>query len=84
MIPKLNQYGVSLLCLGALWITVCSPVGAQKPPVELAFVAYAVAKPVFAQLIPEFQKEWKAKTGQEVIFRESYGPSGAQARALLS
>jgi sulfate/thiosulfate transport system substrate-binding protein len=77
------KYGISLLCLGALWLTGCSPVGAQKPTVELTFVAYAVGKPVFAQLIPAFQKEWKAKTGQEVVFRESYGPSGAQTRALL-
>ena len=87
MMPGLKKYGVSLLRLGvlwgALWLTGCASVGAQKPPVELTFVAYAVGKPVFAQIIPAFQKEWKAKTGQEVRFRESYGPSGAQARAIL-
>lgn len=50
---------------------------------ELTLVGYAVAKPVFAKLIPEFQKQWQARTGQRVTFRESYGPSGAQTRAIL-
>lgn len=52
--------------------------------VELTLVSYAVAKPVFAKLIPKFQKEWKAKTGQTVTFKESYGASGAQTRAILA
>jgi sulfate transport system substrate-binding protein len=50
---------------------------------ELTLVGYAVAKPVFAKLIPEFQKQWQARTGQRVTFRESYGASGAQTRAIL-
>ena len=52
--------------------------------VELTLAGYAVAKPVFARLIPEFQKEWKAKTGQTVTFKESYGASNAQTRAILA
>jgi sulfate transport system substrate-binding protein len=51
-------------------------------PVELTLVSYAVAKPLFAKLIPEFQKTWRAQTGQDVRFKESYGPSGAQARSI--
>ncbi|APB32902.1 sulfate transport system substrate-binding protein thiosulfate-binding protein [Gloeomargarita lithophora Alchichica-D10] len=50
---------------------------------ELTLVSYAVAKPVFAKLIPEFQKQWQARTGQRVTFKESYGASGAQTRAIL-
>ncbi|MEN9216510.1 MAG: sulfate ABC transporter substrate-binding protein [Gloeomargarita sp. HHBFW_bins_162] len=50
---------------------------------ELTLVGYAVAKPVFARLIPEFQKQWQARTGQRVTFKESYGASGAQTRAIL-
>lgn len=51
-------------------------------PVEITLVSYAVAKPLFAKVIPEFKKAWKAQTGQEVRFKESYGPSGAQTRAI--
>jgi sulfate transport system substrate-binding protein len=52
-------------------------------PVELTLVSYAVAKPLFAKVIPEFQKAWREQTGQEVRFKESYGPSGAQTRSIL-
>lgn len=52
-------------------------------PVELTLVSYAVAKPLFAKLIPEFQRSWRERTGQEVRFKESYGPSGAQTRAIV-
>lgn len=52
-------------------------------PVELTLVSYAVAKPLFAKVIPEFKKAWKEQTGQEVSFKESYGPSGAQTRAIV-
>lgn len=50
---------------------------------ELTLVSYAVAKPVFDRLLPEFQKQWQARTGQRVTFKESYGASGAQTRAIL-
>jgi sulfate transport system substrate-binding protein len=56
---------------------------AAPPPVELTLVSYAVAKPLFAKVIPEFQKAWREQTGQEVRFKESYGPSGAQTRAIV-
>lgn len=52
-------------------------------PVELTLVSYGVAKPLFSKIIPAFQDEWKAKTGQTVKFKESYGASGAQTRAIL-
>jgi len=52
-------------------------------PVELTLVSYAVAKPLFAKLLPEFQRQWREQAGQEVRFKESYGPSGAQARSIL-
>ena len=34
-------------------------------------------------LIPAFQKYWKEKTGQDVVFQESYQGSGAQSRAII-
>jgi sulfate transport system substrate-binding protein len=62
-----------------------APAGARAapPPVEITLVSYAVAKPLFAKVIPEFQKAWREQTGQEVRFKESYGPSGAQTRAIV-
>lgn len=55
----------------------------EPKPVQLTLVGYAVAKAAYAKLIPEFQKEWKAKTGQTVTFKESYGASASQTRSIL-
>jgi sulfate/thiosulfate transport system substrate-binding protein len=69
--------------LGVAALFAAAAARAAPPPVELTLVSYAVAKPVFAKVIPEFQKAWKAQTGQDVRFKESYGPSGAQTRAIV-
>ena len=50
---------------------------------QLTLVSYAVAKPVFAKIIPAFAKQYKADTGNDVKFTESYGASGAQSRAVV-
>ncbi len=44
---------------------------------------YSVVKEAIHDgLIPAFTKSWKAKTGRDVQFEESYNGSGAQARAI--
>lgn len=45
--------------------------------------AYTVPKEAYQKIIPAFQKYWEAKTGEKVIFKESYVASGAQARAII-
>ncbi|MGN6504761.1 MAG: sulfate ABC transporter substrate-binding protein [Tepidisphaeraceae bacterium] len=51
---------------------------------QLTLVGYGVAKPVYAKIIPAFKKLWKQQSGNDVSFKESYGGSGAQTRAILS
>jgi len=58
-------------------------VSAQSQPVQITLVSYAVAKAAYSRLIPEFQEEWKEKTGQTVTFKQSYGASASQTRAIL-
>jgi sulfate transport system substrate-binding protein len=74
---------LALAALAAVALAPAAPRAAAPAPAELTLVSYAVAKPLFARLIPEFQRAWRAQTGQEVRFKESYGPSGAQARSIL-
>ncbi|PZU98499.1 MAG: sulfate ABC transporter substrate-binding protein [Leptolyngbya sp.] len=52
-------------------------------PVELTLVSYAVTQAAYEQIIPKFAEKWKAETGQEVTFNQSYGGSGSQTRAVL-
>ncbi|MGF1568641.1 MAG: sulfate ABC transporter substrate-binding protein [Nodosilinea sp.] len=51
--------------------------------VELTLVSYAVTQAAYEQIIPEFTKQWQEKTGQTVVFNQSYGGSGSQTRAVL-
>jgi len=46
--------------------------------------AYTTPREAYGKaIIPAFKKYWKEKTGQEVVFEESYLGSGAQSRAIL-
>ena len=52
-------------------------------PVELLNVSYDPTRELYAQYNPIFAKYWKAKTGQDVIVKNSHGGSGAQARTVI-
>ncbi len=51
--------------------------------VKLILGAYTTPREAYQELIPIFQKQWKDKTGQDVVFEESYLGSGAQSRAII-
>lgn len=61
---------------------ISKPVAAHGE-VTLVIGAYSVVKDAMADILPAFRAEWKAKTGQEITFQESYEASGTQARAIL-
>jgi len=50
---------------------------------ELTLVAYSIPGEAYKEIIPAFQQDWKDKTGEDVVFKESYGGSGSQARAVV-
>lgn len=53
--------------------------------VTLTFGSYSTTKDVYEKSIfPAFQKYWKAKTGQTVVFKASFDASGAESRAIAS
>ncbi|MDR0269817.1 sulfate ABC transporter substrate-binding protein [Paenibacillus sp.] len=56
---------------------------ANGKDVTLVIGAYSIAKDALADIVPKFEREWKAKTGQTVQFQESYEASGTQARAII-
>jgi sulfate transport system substrate-binding protein len=48
---------------------------------NINLVAYSTPQQVYSALIPEFKK---TTDGKGVSFRESYGPSGSQSRAVIA
>lgn len=63
-------------------LDVSGTASAQEGDVTLVIGAYSVAKDALTDILPKFQQEWKAKTGQNVKFQESYEASGTQARSI--
>lgn len=57
--------------------------GKADQPIKLTLVSYAVTQGAYAKIIPQFVKQWEEKTGQKVIFDQSYGGSGSQTRAVI-
>jgi sulfate transport system substrate-binding protein len=54
-----------------------------KPEVEVTLVSFAVTKAAHEAIIPKFVEQWKKDHNQIVTFRQSYGGSGSQARAVI-
>ncbi|MDZ8236009.1 MAG: sulfate ABC transporter substrate-binding protein [Nostoc sp. ChiQUE01a] len=60
-----------------------SPVAASKSNVELTLVSFAVTKAAHEAIIPKFVEQWKKDHNQTVTFKQSYGGSGSQTRAVI-
>ncbi len=59
--------------------------GSSSAPGQVTLIlgAYTTPQEAYAKIIPMFRQMWKAKTGQDVEFQESYLGSGAQSRAIV-
>jgi sulfate/thiosulfate transport system substrate-binding protein len=56
---------------------------AQKQDVEITLVGYAVPKAAHNKIIKKFATKWQQEQNQKVIFKQTYGGSGAQTRAVI-
>lgn len=61
----------------------CVPGAANSTNVELTLVSFAVTQSAYKTIIPKFAERWKQEHGQTVNISQSYGGSGAQARAVI-
>jgi sulfate transport system substrate-binding protein len=78
---------IAYLVLIAVLLTSCAGQAASEAstggePVKIILAGYTTPREAYRELIPIFQQEWAAKTGQTVTFEESYQGSGAQSRAV--
>lgn len=60
-----------------------NPVANNKQNVELTLVSFAVTKAAHEAIIPKFVEQWKKDHNQTVTFKQSYGGSGSQTRAVI-
>jgi sulfate/thiosulfate transport system substrate-binding protein len=73
MIPALV---LSLACAGSAW----NPARAE---VKLLNVSYDPTRELYQDVNAAFSKYWKGKSGQDVVFTQSHGGSGKQARSII-
>ncbi|WP_219892374.1 sulfate ABC transporter substrate-binding protein [Aquisediminimonas profunda] len=52
-------------------------------PATLLNVSYDPTRELYAAVNAAFARDWKAKTGQDVVIRQSHGGSGKQARSVI-
>ena len=65
---------------GALALALAATASAQT---QLLNVSYDPTRELYVAVNAAFAKYWKAKTGQDIRFRQSHGGSGSQARAVI-
>ncbi|HEY9701324.1 MAG TPA: sulfate ABC transporter substrate-binding protein, partial [Allocoleopsis sp.] len=58
-------------------------VEAKKSDVQITLVSFAVTKAAHEAVIPKFVEKWKKEHNQNVTFKQSYGGSGSQTRAVI-
>jgi sulfate transport system substrate-binding protein len=90
MFFKLQKILVLSLLLIAIITAGCASTAASSTEeaatggeVTLILAGYTTPREAYKEIIPLFQAYWKEKTGQTVIFEESYQGSGAQSRAVV-
>lgn len=67
----------------SLVLTLVMPTLANGGTVTLLNVSYDPTRELYQELNASFVKYWKAKTGQDVVIKQSHGGSSKQARAVI-
>jgi sulfate/thiosulfate-binding protein len=75
--------GLMLLVLAGCSGTAQTAGNGGAAQVELLNVSYDPTREFYADINKAFAQEWREKTGQTVVIRQSHGGSGQQARAVI-
>jgi sulfate transport system substrate-binding protein len=90
-LPRTGSAAVRAALLAAAPLVLLSACGGSQPSsstgpsgaTSLTLVSYAVTKGAYDRILPRFRAAWKARTGQDLTIRTSFGPSAAQTRAVI-
>src|SRR5580692_3916819 len=64
-------------------LTLALAAGASAKSIELLNVSYDPTRELYSDYNKAFAAYWKAKTGDDVVVKQSHGGSGAQARSVI-
>jgi sulfate/thiosulfate transport system substrate-binding protein len=77
--PSLRSFLHAVIAVAAI----SAAVGARAKSIELLNVSYDPTRELYQDYNAAFTKYWKAKTGDDVVIKQSHGGSGAQARSVI-
>lgn len=80
----LRLIGLALVTLSITVLFSLNLTVTAQQPLTVTLVSYAVTQSAYSKIIPKFTTEWKKKTGQNVVFRQSYAGSGTQTKAIIN
>src|SRR5476649_2892793 len=80
LLSSLRRKGARLAAL-ALGLSLVA--GAAAKTIELLNVSYDPTRELYVDYNAAFANYWKAKTGDDVVVKQSHGGSGAQARSVI-
>ena len=69
--------------LAAVAAAAFAPFAAHAAGVTLLNVSYDVARELYKEINPAFQRSWKQQTGEDVTVNQSHGGSSKQARSVI-
>ncbi len=67
----------------AIGLTGSALLAQAQAPQTLLNVSYDPTRELYAEFNAAFIKQWKAKTGKDVLVKQSHGGSGKQARSVI-
>lgn len=80
---KFNPIRRGLLALVLTPALAAGFVGSAQAQTTLLNVSYDPTRELYQAFNPEFTKHWKAKTGEDLVIKQSHGGAGKQARAVI-
>jgi sulfate transport system substrate-binding protein len=80
---KFNPIRRGLLALVLAPALAAGFVGSAQAQTTLLNVSYDPTRELYQAFNPEFAKHWKAKTGEDLVIKQSHGGAGKQARAVI-
>ncbi|TAL78339.1 MAG: sulfate ABC transporter substrate-binding protein [Burkholderiaceae bacterium] len=71
------------IVLSALTLAFAAAPAVHAAQIQLLNVSYDPTRELYQEYDKAFAKEWKVKTGDDVVIRQSHGGSGKQARTVI-
>ncbi len=78
-----RRIAAALAAVVAVGLVGGAPARTAAGEVQLLNVSYDPTRELYEAVNAAFAKQWKAKSGQDVVVKQSHGGSGKQARAVI-